>query len=136
MTKRIFRSVCIVAVVVLFASLALVMGVLYDYFSGSQEDQLKTQTDLAAQGIEHEGSSYFDGLDSEELRITWIDKKGKVLFDNKTDASSMENHLEREEVRQAVENGYGKSSRYSETLTEKSLYSAKKLSDGRSEERR
>lgn len=130
MTKRIFRSVCIVAVVVLFASLALVMGVLYDYFSGSQENQLKTQTDLAAQGIEHEGSSYFDGLDSEELRITWIDKKGKVLFDNKTDASSMENHLEREEVRQAVENGYGKSSRYSETLTEKSLYSAKKLSDG------
>lgn len=130
MTKRIFRSVCIVAVVVLFASLALVMGVLYDYFSGSQENQLKTQTDLAAQGIENEGSSYFDGLDSEELRITWIDKKGKVLFDNKTDASSMENHLEREEVRQAVENGYGKSSRYSETLTEKSLYSAKKLSDG------
>ena len=130
MTKRIFRSVCIVAVVVLFASLALVIGVLYDYFSGSQENQLKTQTDLAAQGIEHEGSSYFDGLDSEELRITWIDKKGKVLFDNKTDASSMENHLEREEVRQAVENGYGKSSRYSETLTEKSLYSAKKLSDG------
>lgn len=130
MTKRIFRSVCIVAVVVLFASLALVMGVLYDYFSGSQEDQLKTQTDLAAQGIEHEGSAYFNGLDSEELRITWIDKDGKVLFDNKTDASSMENHLEREEVRQAVENGYGKSSRYSETLTEKSLYSAKKLSDG------
>ena len=130
MTKRIFRSVCIVAVVVLFASLALVMGVLYDYFSGSQENQLKTQTDLAAQGIEHEGSSYFDGFDSEELRITWIDKNGKVLFDNKTIASSMENHLEREEVRQAVENGYGKSSRYSETLTEKSLYSAKKLSDG------
>lgn len=130
MTKRIFRSVCIVAVVVLFASLALVMGVLYDYFSGSQENQLKTQTDLAAQGIEHEGSSYFNGFDSEELRITWIDKNGKVLFDNKTDASSMENHLEREEVRQAVENGYGKSSRYSETLTEKSLYSAKKLSDG------
>ena len=130
MTKRIFRSVCIVAVVVLFASLALVMGVLYDYFSGSQENQLKTQTDLAAQGIEHEGSSYFDGLDSEDLRITWIDKDGKVLFDNKTDASSMENHLEREEVRQAVENGYGKSARYSETLTEKSLYSAKKLSDG------
>ena len=61
MTKRIFRSVCIVAVVVLFASLALVMGVLYDYFSGSQENQLKTQTDLAAQGIEHEGSSYFNG---------------------------------------------------------------------------
>lgn len=130
MTKRIFRSVCIVAVVVLFASLALVMGVLSDYFSGSQENQLKTQTDLAAQGIEHEGSSYFDGFDSEEPRITWIDKNGKVLFDNKTDASSMENHLEREEVRQAVENGYGKSSRYSETLTEKSLYSAKKLSDG------
>lgn len=130
MTKRIFRSVCIVAVAVLLASLALIMGVLYDYFSGSQEDQLKTQTDLAARGIENEGISYLDGLDSEDLRITWIDGKGKVLFDNKTDASSMENHLEREEVKQAVENGYGKSERYSETLTEKSLYAAKRLSDG------
>lgn len=130
MTKRIFRSVCIVAVAVLLASLTLVMGVLYDYFSGSQEEQLKNQTILAAQGIENEGAGYFDGLKSEDLRITWIDKDGKVLFDNRTDASSMENHLEREEVREAVESGYGTSARYSETLTEKSLYSAKKLSDG------
>ena len=130
MTKRIFRSVCIVAVAVLLASLTLVMGVLYDYFSGSQEEQLKNQTVLAAQGIENEGAGYFDGLESEDLRITWIDKDGKVLFDNRTDASSMENHLEREEVREAVESGYGTSARYSETLTEKSLYSAKKLSDG------
>lgn len=130
MTKRIFRSVCIVAVAVLLASLTLVMGVLYDYFSGSQEEQLKNQTVLAAQGIENEGAGYFDGLKSEDLRITWIDKDGKVLFDNRTDASSMENHLEREEVREAVESGYGTSARYSETLTEKSLYSAKKLSDG------
>lgn len=130
MTKRIFRSVCIVAVAVLLASLTLVMGVLYDYFSGSQEEQLKNQTVLAAQGIENEGAGYFDGLKSEDLRITWIDKDGKVLFDNRTDASSMENHLEREEVREAVESGYGTSVRYSETLTEKSLYSAKKLSDG------
>ena len=130
MTKRIFRSVCIVAVAVLLASLTLVMGVLYDYFSGSQEEQLKNQTVLAAQGIENEGTGYFDGLKSEDLRITWIDKDGKVLFDNRTDASSMENHLEREEVREAVESGYGTSARYSETLTEKSLYSAKKLSDG------
>lgn len=130
MTKRIFRSVCIVAVAVLLASLTLVMGVLYDYFSGSQEEQLKNQTVLAAQGIENEGTGYFDGLKSEDLRITWIDKDGKVLFDNRTDVSSMENHLEREEVREAVERGYGTSARYSETLTEKSLYSAKKLSDG------
>ena len=130
MTKRIFRSVCIVAVAVLLASLTLDMGVLYDYFSGSQEEQLKNQTVLAAQGIENEGAGYFDGLKSEDLRITWIDKDGKVLFDNRTDASSMENHLEREEVREAVESGYGTSERYSETLTEKSLYSAKKLSDG------
>lgn len=130
MTKRIFRSVCIVAVAVLLASLALVMGVLYDYFSGSQEEQLRTQTDLAAQGIENEGAAYFNGLVSDDLRITWIDREGRVLFDNKTDATSMENHLEREEVKQAIEKDYGKSARYSETLTEKSLYSAKKLSDG------
>lgn len=130
MTRRIFRAICLVSIVVLLASLALTMGVLYDYFSGTQRQQLKTQTMLASQGAANEGWAYFDGLDTEGYRITWISPDGKVIYDNQTDAAGMENHLDREEVREALDTGYGESSRYSSTLTERLLYSAARLPDG------
>lgn len=130
MTKRIFRSICLVALSVFLASLVLILGFLYGYFNEVQHDQLKMQTDLAAQGVSHEGLAYFDGLDTGSYRITLIDENGDVLYDSKTESSSMENHLEREEVQEALASGYGESERFSSTLLEKSLYSAEKLPDG------
>lgn len=130
MTKRIFRSICLVALTVLFASVALIMGVLYGYFSDVLQAQLKMQTNLAAQGVMNEGVSYFDGLAIKNYRITWIDRDGSVLYDSESDTAEMENHLEREEVMQAVLKGYGESRRYSATLMESSFYSAQKLADG------
>lgn len=130
MTKRIFRSICTVALIVFAASLILIMGVLYSYFSQVQKSQLKMQTNLAAQGVNREGLEYFDGLSTENYRITWIAADGAVLYDSKTVPSEMENHLEREEIVEAMQNGYGESARYSVTLMERSLYSAKLLNDG------
>lgn len=130
MTKRIFRSICFVATGVFLASLVLFMGVLYDYFSGVQKNQLRMQTSLAAQGVENEGSLYFEGLAAVNYRITWIGTDGEVLYDSRTDSNEMENHLEREEIRQALEKGIGESSRYSVTLMERSLYCAQRLSNG------
>lgn len=130
MTKRIFRSICLAAIVVLIASIALFMGVLYDYFSGVQRGQLRMQTELAAHGVENEGMGYFEGLDAENYRITWIDTDGTVIYDSRSDTEDMENHMEREEIKEAFSNGVGESSRYSETLTERSFYSAMRLTDG------
>lgn len=130
MTKRIFHSICLVAVSVFLASLALIMGVLYDYFSKMQKDQLKIQTDLAARGVANEGMAYFDGPGMEGCRITWIGADGSILYETDSDASAMENHLNRSEVRQALEEGYGESLRYSDTLTERYLYAARRLPDG------
>lgn len=130
MTKRIFRSICLVALTVFLASIVLIMGVLYEYFSNAGQSQLKMQTSLAAQGVMNEGMEYFHDLKVTDYRISWIDTDGRVLYDSKSDASEMENHLEREEVKQAVSNGYGESRRYSATLMERSLYSAQKLEDG------
>lgn len=130
MTKRIFRSICLVAVAVFIASFVLIMGVLYGYFSDVQQNQLKTQTLLAAQGVSHEGIDYFDRLEVRNFRITWIDADGKVLYDTTTDTSQMENHLEREEIKEAFSNGYGESRRYSVTLMERLLYCAQRLEDG------
>lgn len=130
MTKRIFQSICIAAVTVLLASLVLIMGVLYDYFSRVQKEQLSAQADLAARGAADLGMEYFEGLDLGGCRISWIAADGSVLYDNMGDAGSMENHLDREEVREAMETGRGESSRYSDTLTEKLSYQARLLPDG------
>ena len=130
MTRRIFRAICLVALAVFLASVTLIMGILYVYFSQVQQDQLRIEAGLAARGVEENGAAYFDGLDTQSYRITWIGADGTVLFDSDSDASIMENHLEREEVKQAIVSGYGHSARYSSTLMERLLYSAQRLEDG------
>ena len=76
------------------------------------------------------GMDYLNGLEAKDYRITWIDADGTVLFDNAVNANEMENHLEREEIKEALADGYGESVRYSNTLSDKQLYSAIRLSDG------
>ena len=70
MTQRIFRSIWLVALLVFLASLVLIMGVIYDHYSGLQQEQLKTRTLLVAQAAAHEGLTYFEGLEIEDCRIT------------------------------------------------------------------
>lgn len=130
MMKRIFRSIWIVAISVFLVCATLFMGILYEYFSELQISQLRQQTNLAAQGVAHEGMAYFEELDVENYRITWIDRDGNVLYDSELTLGEMENHLEREEIRQAILDGVGESARYSESVWEKCLYCAKRLPDG------
>lgn len=128
MTQRIFRSIWLAAVTVLLASVTLIMGVLYDYFSAVQQNQLKMQLVSAAQAVSHEGMGYFQDLHVKNYRITWIDGNGSVLYDSNADTG--ENHMEREEVLEALSSGYGESKRYSSTLMEQSVYVAQRLDDG------
>lgn len=130
MTKRIFRSICVATLCVLLSSLAIIMGALYNYFSNVQKNQLREQTALVARGVTDEGAAYLDGLGANDFRITWIAADGTVLYDSRADASAMENHLGREEVKSAIDKGYGESSHYSATLLEKLLYAAQRLPDG------
>ena len=130
MTKRIFRSTFAVAAVVLLASFVLITGVLYEYFSNKQMDQVNMQTHLAAQGVESAGADYFSDINVDGCRITWIAADGTVLYDSRAQQSGMENHADREEVQQALKTGHGESMRYSTTLMERQLYSADLLPDG------
>lgn len=130
MTKRIFRSICLVALAVLAASAALILVALYHYFGDIQKNQLQMQTELAAQAVAHEGFAYFDGLDTAQYRMTWVAPDGAVLYDNRSAPGEMENHLEREEIQEALAGGMGESARYSATLMERALYCAKRLPDG------
>lgn len=111
-------------------SVGVIMGVLYNHFAEVQQTQLKMQTQMVAQGVKHEGLVYLKEIENQEYRITWIANDGQVLFDNQNYSSEMENHLEREEIMQAIHEGYGASQRYSSTMLEKMLYSAYRLPDG------
>ena len=130
MTKKIFRSILLVAGAVLLSSFILIMGCLYDYFLRIQETQIKDELQLAAAAVEQNGTDYLKTLSSSRYRLTWIRPDGSVIYDTQTDSDSLENHSDREEVQAALTNGEGESSRYSSTLLEKTLYYARRLEDG------
>ncbi len=129
MTQKIFRSILIVAITVLMLSLLFIVGVLYDYFGNAQKSRLNAELNLAAGGVEAGGTDYLKSLDADGFRLTLVSADGEVVFDSETDAAAMENHSQREEIIQALETGFGESSRYSQTLMEQTFYCAKRLAD-------
>ena len=130
MTKKIFQSIMLVAGAVLIASIVIIMGCLYDYFSAIEERQLEETLTLASHGVEKNGLDYLDGLDSSRYRLTWVSDTGEVFYDTQADPANMDNHADREEIREARESREGTSSRYSTTLLERTLYYAQRLEDG------
>lgn len=130
MTRRISRALCSVTISVFLIATALLAGLLYRNFTETEQNQLRTQTMLVAQGVSQCGEDYFTGLSYGSGRITWIQSDGTVIYDSENDFSSMDNHLNREEIAQAIKSGYGESSRYSDTLMERTLYAAYRLPDG------
>ena len=130
MTKKIFQSILLVAGCVLLASLLIIMGFLYDYFGGVEENQLRDELSLAAAAVEDGGTDYLSRLTADRCRLTWIAADGSVLYDTRTNAESLENHASRAEVSQALATGTGESTRYSSTLMEKTMYYAQRLDDG------
>ncbi len=130
MSKKIFRSIISVAMVVLLASLFIASSFLYDYFNKSQVNQLKEELSLVAANVDTVGTGYFDNYDSSVFRFTLVSADGSVLYDSQAKAEEMENHLEREEIAEALKNGTGSSARYSSTLTERTFYEAARLENG------
>ncbi len=130
MTSKIFRSTVFVAVVVLLCSLGIVIGVLYNHFTGVQVEQLKDELSLAVTGTEQYGNAFLENVEADRFRVTWIDADGTVLFDTRVDESAMENHADREEIREAFETGSGSAVRNSSTLPEQTYYEARRLTDG------
>ena len=129
MTAKIFRNSMAVGISVFLLSVALFMGMLYQYFGSQMARELESEARLVARGVETMGLDYFDGLQSSS-RITWVDTDGTVLYDSVADPATMENHANREEIREAMIGSQGSSVRRSSTLSEDTIYAARRLSDG------
>lgn len=130
MTKRIFRAIFNVSLLILIASTLILVAFVGDYNSDQTKEAMHADAVYIAKAMETEGISYLEQLPKQSQRITWIDADGTVLFDSYADVSQMENHVEREEVVEALKTGRGESTRYSTTLAEKTENYAIKLSDG------
>lgn len=130
MTRKIFKSIMLVSGIVFTLGLIFVLGILYQYFDRQLLTELEKQASYMAQGVEAQGEDYFRGISDRDARITYISSNGEVLYDSQAEAGSMENHSDREEVKEALENGYGESERMSATLSEKTVYYALKLDNG------
>ena len=130
MTKKIFRSMLLVAAVALLASLAVVVACMYRFSADAQVRQLKDGLDLAAAAVGQSGEAYLQNVTDNRCRLTWVAADGTVLYDTKADAATLPNHADRDEIHDALENGTGESVRYSDTLLEKTMYCARRLEDG------
>ena len=130
MTKKIFKSIMFVCALVLAVGLAAVMGILYSNFDGQMRKELSKEATYLAYGVEQQSLDYLKNIKDKSARITYIDQDGTVLFDNEADVSEMKNHSDRTEFQKAEKYGAGESSRYSDTLSEKTIYYALRLKDG------
>ena len=130
MTKKIFKSIMFVCALVLAVGLAAVMGILYRNFDGQMRKELSKEAAYLTYGVEQQGVDYLKNIKDKSARITYIDQDGTVLFDNEADVSEMKNHSDRTEFQKAEKYGAGESSRYSDTLSEKTIYYALRLKDG------
>lgn len=108
----------------------LFLWLTYRYITIDSYASLKYEADiLAAVHNKHISVEELKNLQIKD-RITLISPEGKALYDNYVNYGMMENHLQRKEVNDALQNGEGISSRASETLGEDILYYAIRLSDG------
>jgi len=131
MKKRIFAGIFAAGLVVLVASLLFIVGLISLEYNKDFVREIKNEAQMIAHAVEISGADYFEDLKLTDVhRITWVDADGRVLYDSVADQSSMVNHKNRPEIREAMENGYGEDIRHSDTIGEKTMYSAVRLKDG------
>lgn len=133
MNKKIFKGIFGVAIIAIFVTLLFIINILTSYFDRQIERELRFEAGFVADSLNTMGSSgmeNYKSLGAESNRITWIAPDGTVLYDSVREASQMENHAQRTEVREAVEKGESFSIRYSSSLSQKTIYYAKLLEDG------
>ena len=133
MNKKILAAIVSVSLVMMIICAGLVMAIIYDYLGEKIDDELSDQAILVEEAWRLEGDEFLDVIERRTditSRITLISPTGKVLYDSMADSEQMENHLEREEVKEAITNGVGKAMRTSNTLAKTTRYYALKTSEG------
>lgn len=131
MRHKIFTNIFVSVMIVFVLCFSLSMWAMYSYFSAQSMQELKISAEYIGSAVENCGMDFLGKVNgSNNSRITYVDSDGTVLYDSVADKNSMDNHADREEIAEAMKNGSGESTRYSETLYQKTLNYALRLKDG------
>lgn len=109
MSSRILRAIMFSVVVAIIASIIIIIGFSYNYYLDTDLANLKTAAEFAAAGVEENDVKYLESLDDPNVRVTYVDSDGDVIYDSSADYTDMENHADREEINEAFELGRGQS---------------------------
>ena len=131
MKRRINNKLLLIAVVAIFSTTLLITGIYYELFCTQVMGDLETYTELFKhyEDLKVMPDISFE-TDSEKLRITVINKDGYVLFDNEVNSKLMDNHINRPEINDAIEQGEGSAIRKSQTVGSNTFYYAVQLDNG------
>lgn len=131
MRKKIFLSTFFASLSVCLASIIIILGALYSYYSEQYDGSIRETAGYLASGVNYAGPQFLKNCTYEgKDRVTLISENGQVLYDNVMRPEQMENHSNREEFVKAKSDGIGEVRRYSSTLSEKTYYYAVLLNDG------
>ena len=130
MKKKIFKNTILIILLLVVLCGVSIIGVLYSYFNKQYVSSLNQAAGYIAEGVNLSGLDFLTDLNENEKRITWVAADGTVLYDNKADPHTMENHKNRTEIKQAMTSSAGTSVRYSKTLSEETIYHAIRIADG------
>ncbi len=131
LTKKIFYGIMAICVIAVITAIVLVTALMYGKSIDSVEEAVRRDSLLISHAVEECGGKYLDEADFDEnIRVTWINSNGKVIFDSEKETDSLENHADRTEISQAFKTGEGSSSRYSKTIMKKTINHAVRLDNG------
>ena len=131
MKKKIFKYFACMITVAILATTLLLSWVNYEIFKGRVMDDLEAYGRMFAVEMngEAETQSALHSLE-EDIRVTLVHADGTVYYDNFADPNAMDNHADRPEIRQALENGSGSDIRNSSTVDQSAFYYAVRLKNG------
>ena len=130
MRKKIFKNMCLLALVTILLSSLLVTIVYYANSDARMKSEVREETRFVRGAVELSGQDYLATVENTANRITLIATDGTVLYDNQADPATMENHSDREEFQEASTAGAGEATRISDTIAEQTFYYAVKLQNG------
>jgi two-component system phosphate regulon sensor histidine kinase PhoR len=130
-TKRIFASIMAVSFIAMILSFMFITAVTQSISIARSQEGLATQAEVIASGIKMNGGRFLNETDfGDYLRVTWVSRSGKVIYDSDKDVRSLGDHSDRAEIKAAQKNGSGSASRYSATTKGTAFYYAIRLDDG------
>ena len=130
MKQKINLRLGLLAFVAMALTVTATSLVFYDLFRQQVARDLRRTAYLLSESTEFRDSQNVPTFHSPDIRLTWVDGQGKVLYDDEADSESLPNHLGRPEIQAALETGEGEIIRESDTMNMNTFYYALRLDNG------